>query len=77
MASKKQCRLAQNRVRPALQFIPPPESPIEVVKFLQHAACMGFADPKLVAHLTEMGALFPKELAGAFRAFRKMQTSDN
>ena len=57
--------------------MPPPSSPIEVVKYLQHAACMGFADPKLVTHLTEVGALFPKELVGAFRAFRKTQTSDN
>jgi hypothetical protein len=28
--------------------------------FLQYAACMGLADSKMVAHLTEMSAFFPQ-----------------
>jgi len=50
---------------------------MEIVEYLQDAACLGLADPKIVMHLAEMGALFPKELAGAYEAFRKRQTGDN
>jgi len=77
MASKKQCRFAQNDARPALQFMPQPNSAQEVVRYLQYAACLGFANPKIVSHLTEMGALFPNELVGAYQAFRQRQASDN
>jgi hypothetical protein len=45
--------------------------------FFQYAACMGLADSKMVAHLTEMSALFPQEMLDAYRAFRARQASDN
>jgi hypothetical protein len=45
--------------------------------FLQYAACMGLADSKMVAHLTEMSALFPQEMLDAYRACRARQASDN
>lgn len=47
------------------------------MRYFQFAACLGFANPKIVTHLTEMGALFPKELVGAYKAFRKRQAGDN
>lgn len=69
--------MAQNGVRPALQLLPQPRSSGDVVRYFQFAACLGFANPKIVTHLTEMGALFPKELVGAYKAFRKRQAGDN
>ena len=77
MASKKRCQLAQSGARPALQLMPQPSSSMDVVRCLQDAACLGLADPKIVAHLTEMGTLFPNELVGAYRAFLRRQVSDN
>lgn len=44
---------------------------------LQYAACKGLANAKMVAHLTEMSALFPKEMLGAYRALRTRQVGDN
>jgi hypothetical protein len=44
---------------------------------LQYAAFLGLANTELVAHLTEMSALFPQETLDAYRAFRARQTSDN
>ena len=35
------------------------------------------ASTKMVAHLTEMGALYPDELLGAFRALLRRQIRDN
>ena len=63
--------------KPALGLIPQHSSSWEVLGYLQHAASLGLADPELVKHLTEMGALYPEELAGAYQAFRRRQTSDN
>ena len=77
MASKRRCRPAQDRARPALQLMAQPGSSQDVVRYLQFAACLGFANPKIVTHLTEMGALFPKELVGAYKAFRRRQAGDN
>ena len=77
MPSKKTCRASQDGALPALQLMPPPGSPRDVVLYLQLAACLGAADPKLVSHLTEMGALFPEELAGAYKAFRRKRASEN
>jgi hypothetical protein len=44
---------------------------------LKLAAEVTPANTEIVAHLTEMGMLFPDELLGAFRAFLKRQISDN
>jgi hypothetical protein len=77
MSSKKMCRLAQDGVVPSLQLMPRPGSSRDLVQYLQLAACLGAADPKLVSHLTEMGALFPEELAGAYKAFRRKRASEN
>lgn len=77
MASKKQCRLVQDGAKPALDIMQSPRCPQDVVMFLQYAACLGLANTTMVAHLTEMGALFPKELLGAYRAFRERQACDN
>lgn len=77
MASRKQCPPLQHTAKPALDLMPSPNSSRDVVMFLQYAACLGFADLKLVAHLTEMGALFPQEMLGAYRAYRDRQASDN
>ncbi|HTX66302.1 MAG TPA: hypothetical protein VMD31_11065 [Opitutaceae bacterium] len=35
------------------------------------------ASTKMVAHLTEMGDLFPDELLGAFQAMMRRQIKDN
>jgi hypothetical protein len=48
-----------------------------VVAFLRFAACLGLANAQLVGHLAEMGALFPEQLLGAYKAFRERQACDN
>jgi hypothetical protein len=77
MASKNRCRLVQPDAKPALKLMPAPRSSQDVVMLLKMAAHLGLANAKIVAHLTEMGALFPKELLGAFKAFQERQACDN
>ena len=57
--------------------MPAPRSSQDVVKLLQFAAHQGLANAQIVAHLTEMGALFPKELLEAFKAYQERQVCDN
>jgi hypothetical protein len=77
MASKKRCRLVQRNAKPTLELMPAPQSAQDVVTFLRFAACLGLANSQLVGHLTEMGALFPEQLLGAYKAFRERQACDN
>lgn len=77
MTSKRQCRLLQCNATPALELMPAPRSAQEVVAFLRFAACLGLANAQLVGHLAEMGALFPEQLLGAYKAFRERQACDN
>jgi hypothetical protein len=77
MASKKLCPVVQDSAKPVLELMPLPRSSRDLVMFLQYAACMGLADSKMVAHLTEMSAFFPQEMLDAYRAFRARQASDN
>ncbi|MDD2762393.1 MAG: hypothetical protein PHE83_00300 [Opitutaceae bacterium] len=77
MAYKKQYRLAQSCAKPAMELVPSPRSPKDVITILQLAARLGLADGEMVSHLAEMGALFPKELLGAFKAFRERRACDN
>ncbi|MFA5056965.1 MAG: hypothetical protein WC485_02535 [Opitutaceae bacterium] len=77
MAYKKRCRLAQPFAKPALELMPSPRSPEDVVTFLRLAAHLGLADGEMVSHLAEMGDLFPKELLGAFKAFQERRACDN
>jgi hypothetical protein len=44
---------------------------------LQYAAFAGLANTELVAHLTEMSALFPQEMLDAYRSFRDRQAGAN
>lgn len=64
MASKKQCPDVQDRAKPGLELMPLPRSSRDLAMYLQYAACLGFADTKMVAHLTEMSELFPQGDAG-------------
>ena len=77
MAIKNQCRLAPSTAKPALKLVPAPRTSQDVVKLLTFAAHQGMANAKIVAHLTEMGALFPKELLGAFKAYQERRACDN
>lgn len=77
MASKKQCPDVQDRAKPGLELMPLPRSSRDLAMYLQYAACLGFADTKMVAHLTEMSELFPQEMLEAYRAFRARRASDN
>jgi hypothetical protein len=77
MASKKQCPVVQDSAKSVLELVPLPRSSRNLAMFFQYAACMGLADSKMVAHLTEMSALFPQEMLDAYRAFRARQASDN
>ncbi len=77
MATKNRCRLVQSPAKLALKLMPAPRSSQDVVKLLTFAAHQGLANAQIVAHLTEMGALFPKELLGAFKAYQERQACDN
>jgi hypothetical protein len=77
MASKKQCPLVQDGAKPALELLPAPRCARDVAMFLHYAACLGLANTELVAHLTEMSALFPQETMDAYKAFRARQASYN
>jgi hypothetical protein len=59
------------------KLTPAPRSSQEVVTLLKFAAHEGHANTKIVAHLAKMGALFPKELLGAFKAYKERQACDN
>jgi len=77
MASKKRCRLARFSAKPALGLTPAPQSSQDVLVLLKFAAEASPANAAMLTHLTKMGALFPHELLGAFKAFMKKQTGDN
>ena len=77
MASKKRCRLLRHNAKPTLELMPAPQSAQEVVAFLHFAARLGLANSELVGHLTELGALFPDQLVGAYNALRERQTGSN
>lgn len=77
MASKKQCPLVQEGSKPALELMPSPRSSRDVAMLLQYAAFAGLANTELVAHLTEMSALFPQEMLDAYRSFRDRQAGAN
>ena len=77
MITKNRCRLVQTTAKPALKLMPAPRSSQDVVKLLKFAAYQGLANAEIVAHLTEMGSLFPKELLGAFKAYQERQVCDN
>jgi hypothetical protein len=77
MTYQKRCRRAQLNAKRALKCMPAPRSAEDVVSLLMHAAHLGLADAEIVSHLAEMGALFPKELLGAFKAFQESRAGDN
>ena len=77
MAAKRQCPLANDMPTPPMEFLPRPRSARDVVVFLQYAAALGLANSKMVAHLSEMGTLFPEEMLDAYQAVRAKQVSDN
>ena len=77
MATKNRCRLVPSPAKPSLRLTPVPRSSQDVVMLLKFAAHQGLANAQIVAHLTEMGALFPKELLGAFKAYQERQACDN
>lgn len=77
MASKKQFRLARLSAPPADNLIPAPQSSEEVLSLLKYAGDVAPDNQEVADHLAEMGALFPSELLGAFRAFLRRQTGSN
>ena len=77
MAIKNQCRLAPSTAKPALKLVPAPRYVPRRGQATRFAAHQGMANAKIVAHLTEMGALFPKELLGAFKAYQERRACDN
>ena len=77
MASRKRCLRSQQADNQTLKLLPAPQSPQDVLLLLKLAAQTAPAKPGIAAHLAEVGALFPDELMGAFRAFLKRQISDN
>jgi hypothetical protein len=77
MTYKKQCQIAHYSAERALKLVPAPRSSKDVVSLLTFAAHLGLADAEIVSHLAEMGALFPKELLEAFRAFQEKRACDN
>lgn len=77
MITKNRCRLVQSTAKSALKLMPAPRSSQDVVELLKFAAYQGLANAEIVAHLTEMGSLFPKELLGAFKAYQERQVCDN
>jgi hypothetical protein len=77
MASKKPCSLLQNSAKPAFKLMQAPRSSQDVIMLLQYAASKGLADTKLVAHFSEMSALFPQESLDAYRAFQAKQAGAN
>jgi len=77
MASKKRVRLNQVIHQQPFNLLPAPQCAHDVMTLLK---CSGDGTPastKMVAHLTEMGTLFPNELLGAFRALLRRQNGDN
>jgi len=77
MPSKKRCRFTQIDAKPTLGLAPAPASSDDVLLLLKFAAHASPGDADLLAHLAQMGTLFPREMLGAFRAFRKKQLGDN
>lgn len=77
MTYKKQCQVAHCSAKRALKLMPAPRSSKDVVSLLTFAAHLGLANAEIVSHLAEMGALFPKELLGAFKAFQERRAGDN
>jgi len=77
MTYQTRCELAQCKARRALKFMPAPRSSKDVVSLLTHAAHVGLAKAEIVSHLVTVGALYPRELFGAFRAFQARQGGDN
>lgn len=59
-----------------MELMPLPQSSAEVLVLLRRAACLGLVNTGIVTHLSEMGAIYPKELL-AYRAFCKRRTCDN
>ena len=77
MTYQTRCEHAQCNARRALRFMPAPRSSKDVVSLLTHAAHVGLAKAEIVSHLVAVGALYPKELIGAFRAFQARRGGDN
>jgi hypothetical protein len=77
MTSKKQCPVTLDSAKPVLELMPLPHSSRDLAMFLQYAACLGLANTKMVAHLTEMSDLFPQEMMEAYRIVRARQAADN
>jgi len=77
MTYQRRCERAQCNARRALKFMPAPRSSKDVVTLLTHATHLGLANAAIVSHLMEVGALFPKELLSAFRAFQARRHGDN
>ena len=77
MAHKKKGRLAAHSAIPALELLPSPQSPGEIVTLLQFAAYKGLASNGIVSHLEQMAALFPNEMVGAFQALRARRACNN
>ncbi len=77
MASRKRCLQSQPYDNQVFKLLCTPQSSQDVLVLLKLAAEVAPGNTEIVAHLTEMGTLFPDELLGAFRAFVKRQISDN
>ena len=77
MASKKRVRLTQVINQQPFNLLPSPQCAHDVMVLLKYSADGTPASTKMVAHLTEMGTLYPNELLGAFQAMLRRQIRDN
>jgi len=77
MASKKRPRVVQVSSQQLVNLLPAPQCARDVMVLLKYSAEVAPANTKMASHLTQMGALYPNELLGAFKAFLKRQIGDN
>lgn len=77
MASKKRVRQVQVINCQPLKLLPAPQCARDVMVLLKYSAAIAPANTKMVSHLTEMGAMYPNELLGAFRALLRRQNGEN
>ena len=75
MIPKKRSRPAMAEGSPAI--LPVPRTIDELVAMFGLADQNGSTKAEVVAHLTEMSRLFPKEMLAAFKAYRERQIGGN
>jgi hypothetical protein len=57
--------------------MPAPRNSRDVALLLQYGAFSGLTNTEMAVHLTEMSALFPREMMAAYRTLRARQAGEN